>query len=110
MNIDSGAPGANQVVIGRDDAGTALNWWVGINAGDGKASFILRDTTGAGAAADLNGVGTKDLSDGSWHHVVAVRDDTRATLRLLVNDTKISAFENSWRYQFQVNPLSGKAT
>ena len=40
VNIDSGAPAANQVVIGRLDG--PLQWWVGINGGDGLISFFLK--------------------------------------------------------------------
>ncbi len=71
------AGGDNQVVIGRTDG--PLQWWVGINGANGRISFFLRDRTGAGDTADLDGVesATNPIipSDGSWHHVVAVRDD-----------------------------------
>ena len=69
-------PGTNQVIIGRDDAATDLHWWVGIHGGDGKIAFVLRDTSGDGAAGDMIGVGTMDPTDGWWHHVVAGRDDS----------------------------------
>ena len=71
------AGGDNQVVIGRTDG--PLQWWVGINGANGRISFFLRDRTGAGDTADLDGVesATDPIipSDGSWHHVMAVRDN-----------------------------------
>ena len=75
MKTDGGAPTDIQVIIGRDDIpATGLHWWVGINPTDGLVSFFLRETNGIGSA--LSGVGTISLVDGSWHHVVAVRDNS----------------------------------
>ncbi|MBC2710754.1 MAG: LamG domain-containing protein [Desulfosarcina sp.] len=75
MKTDGVAPAEIQVIIGRDDIpATGLHWWVGINKTDGKVSFFLRETNGIGGS--LLGVGTISLADGSWHHVVAVRDNS----------------------------------
>ena len=68
------APSTNQVIIGRDDAVTGLHWWVGMRDTDGLPCFSLTDTNGNGSGP--YGVGIISLSDGSWHHVVAVRDDS----------------------------------
>ena len=57
-------------VVGRRDAASQLLWSLGCQGSN--ATFTLIDTTGAGAGADL--VGTTDITDGQWHHVVAMRD------------------------------------
>ncbi len=75
MKTDGFAPVKDQVIIGRDDMPvTGLQWWVGVHNTDGLVSFFLRETNGIGS--DLSGVGTISLADGSWHHVVAVRDES----------------------------------
>ena len=73
MQTDSASTcSGNQVVVGRDDSSTPLHWWVGCqNGGDsGEAAFFLIDTAGTLYSA----IGTTDLTDGAWHHVVATRD------------------------------------
>ena len=71
------APGTlagNEVIVGRDDTlSSSLHWWTGILSG-GEASFILISTNGDGTGTDLYLHGTTDLTDGSWHHIVVVRD------------------------------------
>ena len=75
MKTDGFAPVNDQIIIGRDDIpATGLQWWVGVHSTDGLVSFFLRETNGMGG--DLSGVGTISLADGSWHHVVAVRDES----------------------------------
>ena len=65
------APASNQVLVGRDDADTGMQWWVGLQEVSGNASFYLVDADGN--VADLLGRGVS-VSDGDWHHIVAVRD------------------------------------
>jgi hypothetical protein len=75
VKTDGVAPVEDQVIIGRDDVpATGLQWWVGVHNTDGLVSFFLKETNGFGDI--LSGVGTISLTDGSWHHVMAVRDDT----------------------------------
>jgi uncharacterized repeat protein (TIGR01451 family) len=71
----------NQVIVGRD-GGTSngLHWWVGCRTG-GQATFYARNTNGILAGA----LGVTDLTDGRWHHVVAVRDAQARELRLSVD-------------------------
>jgi len=71
----------NQVIVGRD-GGTSngLHWWVGCRTG-GQATFYARDTSGILAGT----LGVTDLTDGRWHHVVAVRDAQARELRLSVD-------------------------
>jgi uncharacterized membrane protein len=64
----------NQVVIGRKDGN--LQWWVGIHRDEGKAAFILDDTNGNGPNLVVTAPAGIFLTDGAWHHVVAVRDAT----------------------------------
>ncbi len=73
----SGSIGDNEVVIGRDDPGSSMKWWVGLNT-EGKAIFQLRSKT----AENTMLVGTSVLNDGNWHHVTAVKDPILNQLRL----------------------------
>ena len=78
VKTDGTVPGTdpedNMIVIGRRDASTSLAWWAGIRF-DGKAAFSLRDTAGNGVGV-VGGAGGINLSDGDWHHMVAVRDES----------------------------------
>jgi len=76
----------NEVVVGRDDSSTSLHWWVGCENG-GNAAFYLTDTGGTIAGA----AGTTDLTDGSWHHVVAVRDAGAGEVRIYVDGVEEGA-------------------
>jgi hypothetical protein len=66
----------NEVIVSREDRfyGKGLHWWVGVKNGDGAAVFILIDSSGFGSDGSSNLVSKKTLTDGEWHHVVAVRD------------------------------------
>ena len=59
------------VCIGRNrlDYSNVATWFVGTDA-SGHAVFELQDN--GGHLATLTGV--KNVADGQWHHVVAVRD------------------------------------
>jgi hypothetical protein len=81
------APGAIEVAVGRDDATSSLQWWTGLS-NDGKASFILRGKDDSGAAGDMLGVGPV-ISDGDWHHVVAVRDGVNGKNLLYVDGVEV---------------------
>jgi uncharacterized repeat protein (TIGR01451 family) len=76
----------NEVVIGRDDSSTNLHWWVGCQDG-GEAAFYLIDTSGT----MFETTGTRDLTDGNWHHVVAVRDASTNQIRLYVDGVEEDA-------------------
>ena len=79
MMTDQSTSG-NRVIVGRDDAGSDLHWWIGPN-GDGYATFQLRDDTGAGNNITAGPV----LNDGEWHHIVAVRAASVDRNRLYVD-------------------------
>ncbi|WP_132972004.1 LamG-like jellyroll fold domain-containing protein, partial [Thiogranum longum] len=59
-----------ETVVGRRDSSSMLEWSLGCEGSN--ASFTLIDTTGAGGGSNL--VGTTNIADGEWHHLVAVRD------------------------------------
>ena len=72
--VKTAGGGGSQVFIGRDAPGlptAALQWWVGIGV-DGRASFALYEDDGTGQF--IAGLGTTQLDDGLWNHVVLVRD------------------------------------
>lgn len=78
----SGTPSNNEVIVGRDDAGTDLHWWVGIDHTRGDVARIyLQDTTGY----DIGTSGATIITDGDWHHIVAVRDAGAGLLRIYVD-------------------------
>jgi ethanolamine utilization microcompartment shell protein EutS len=75
----------NAVVVGRDDTpNSSLHWWVGLWKNDqrrGLPEFYLTDTGGNSYSVQ----GTTFLTDGAWHHIVAVRDDGNRELRIYVD-------------------------
>jgi hypothetical protein len=78
----SGTPSANEVIVGREGAGTDLQWWVGIDHGRGDvARFYLRNAAGQ----DFGASGGTILGDGDWHHIAAVRDAGAGLLRIYVD-------------------------
>lgn len=80
-----GAPADNEVVLGRDDveSGGSLHWWIGLDPA-GRARLQLRDNLGAGAFLGES-PGNPTITDGAWHHVVAVRDAAWLRTRLYVD-------------------------
>jgi hypothetical protein len=74
---------SNEVVVGRDGGlSSQLHWWTGIGCrAGGKAAFVLRDNAG-----DIEGVeSTTVVTDGLWHHIVAVRDGSTNEIRVYVD-------------------------
>ncbi|MGQ0603327.1 MAG: DUF7507 domain-containing protein [Anaerolineales bacterium] len=71
----------NEVIVGRTDGSTLLQWWVGIDCATRTAAFVLKDKTGAGGGM----IGSTLLTDGGWHHIVAVRDAAQSRNRLFVD-------------------------
>ena len=70
----------NEVIVGRNDGATNLHWWVGCKDG-GQAAFYLFDKSGVGVSI----AGSKDLTNGSWHHIAAVRDTSTGEIRIYVD-------------------------
>ena len=68
----------NAVLMGREDAGGNLLWYVGTNSGSGKAIFWVKDGGG-----DL--YSTNNIADNVWHHVVCVRDADNNKITIYVD-------------------------
>jgi hypothetical protein len=65
----------NEVIVGREDrVNKLLHWWVGVHHGTGGARFTLIDSSGFLDDENFYLMSNKILTDGEWHHVVAVRD------------------------------------
>ena len=80
MKTDPGSTcSGNEVIVGKKGSAGGL-MWVGCYDG-GTAGFELYDTTGIGAGIG----GVKVLTDGGWHHVVAVRDASANQIRIYVD-------------------------
>ncbi len=85
---------ANEVILGRDseDQSNGLHWWVGVDCMNappqGVVKFSLTDKSGDGVSL----VGTRDVTDWRWHHVVAVRDGVHRR-NLLYVDGRLEASE-----------------
>jgi hypothetical protein len=75
----SGTIGENDVIVGRDDAGTSLHWWCGLEQTSGKPWFYLIATNGDSA----NIKGNTNVNDGNWHHIVYMKDG--GNLRIYVD-------------------------
>lgn len=87
---ESALGATNEVIVGRDDNGGSLQWWVGIwgTGGGGTAqtaAFVLYDTDGAGDT--LSGTTAIAGAGGAavFHHLVAVRDAIAGEIYLYVN-------------------------
>jgi hypothetical protein len=68
----------NNIIIGRYDGSSGNNmniWWLGVNCNNpdgtsGAVRFVLRDDAGGDQI-----VGNTVVTDGEWHHIVAIRDN-----------------------------------
>ena len=88
----------NEVAIGRRDSAGEPGWWIGCWDG-GQAAFFLEDSMGSADKVEL--VGTTDVADGEWHHIVAVRDGGAEINRLYVDGfeehSKPAAYDNGFQ-------------
>ncbi len=80
MKTDSTSTSGTQILIGRYDASTQAQWWVSRYAG-GTTGFYIRDSNGNDGWI----LGSKNLADLQWHHVVAVRDAAVNEMRIYVD-------------------------
>ena len=71
----------NKVMIGRDDKPSGEHWWLGCDKNSKTANFNLLDTAGNGVAVQ----GTTQINDNTWHHIVAVRDNSSDQNRLYID-------------------------
>ncbi len=74
-----------EVAIGRDDG--SLQWWLGCNT-SGAAKFRLHDNSGNGPTVSLTG---PVINDGTWHHVVGVRQGILGQNILYVDGQKVQS-------------------
>jgi hypothetical protein len=72
-----------EVILGRNDELSGLQWWVGCE--NDKAAFHLIDTNGDGSGAGA--IGTTNITDGNWHHIVAIHDGFSNENSLYVDGT-----------------------
>jgi PKD repeat protein/lysophospholipase L1-like esterase len=81
------SPSANEVLVGRDHptSDSKLHWWLGIECDakypSGVAAFKLRDNNGKFFSL----IGKTNLTDGNWHHLVAVNDGVGHKIYLYVD-------------------------
>jgi hypothetical protein len=94
IRVAGGAPVENKVVVGRDDLPND-QWWIGVQATTGFARFFL---TSGGESAPL--ASASSVADGSWHHIVGVRDADNDQVLLYVDDlppvTQAAALANGF--------------
>ena len=87
----------NEVMMGRYDAATGLQWWIGVlGTGDPNNKDIQWSIYPANDGAngvELPAAPAIDASDGSWHHIVAVRDADNHKLHLYVDTVDTQADE-----------------
>ncbi|MEJ8802068.1 LamG-like jellyroll fold domain-containing protein [Pontibacter sp. H249] len=89
-------PAGNEVIVGRDnvDSGGSLHWWLGLDT-SGKVRFQLRDNSAWGYF--MGGTGTNPVvTDGGWHHVVAVRDAAAGTNTLYVDGVRVERVNQAY--------------
>jgi hypothetical protein len=79
-----GVPAGNEVLIGRKEDATNMQWWIGIQGGTGNLTFALRDVGGANQI-NQTVVGDSLTDDTEWHHVVLVRDASSETNTLYLD-------------------------
>ena len=96
MKTTSTPPDLN-IAIGRNDASSNLQWWVGFNP-DGKVSFQLIDMNNDGVL-----IGDKGpiVNDDSWHLVTAVRDGDLARNYLYVDGSKVDSADHAYNATFE---------
>jgi lysophospholipase L1-like esterase len=100
MKTDSASTcSGTQVLIGRNDSATSLHWWLGCSQYGDKARFYLQDKGGGVAGVS----GTTDLTDGSWHHIVATRDASSGTINIYVDGTRENTVSASFVSGFDSN-------
>gem|GEM_PF-2954923 len=85
----------NDVFIGRDDLNSGLSWSLGCLNSTGKAFFQLTDTSGNSATVEGS-----VINDGSWHHVVGVRDSTNGVNRLYVDGAEVGSVSKTYSAGF----------
>ncbi len=92
----------NEPVIDRYDKSSNAHWWAGIGhaVGPDRSRFYVRDRAGLGFGVS----GSTILTDGLWHHVVAVQDALNSQLRIYVDGalegTTLTSFSSDFVMPF----------
>jgi lysophospholipase L1-like esterase len=94
--MTSASTAGNRVLVGRDDSGTNLHWWVGCDD-NGTVRFNLNDTNGNGKYIGNKG---DALNDGEWHLITAVRDNAADMNRIFVDDAAIDSAAHNYTAGF----------
>jgi lysophospholipase L1-like esterase len=66
---DTDVASGGEVLIGRHDAGSQLSWQIALT-GNQSLAFVLFSSGGDGQTI----VGSRNLTNDVWHHIVAIRD------------------------------------
>lgn len=94
----------NNVIIGRDDPGTDLHWWIGVSCNyPGKITFVQHANNGD----QLELVSNKSVIDSFWHHIIIERDGSTSTTSIYIDgqlDTSaVHAFNDGFKSTVPVN-------
>jgi lysophospholipase L1-like esterase len=92
MKSTSGASG-NDVIVGRQGP-TNPHIWVGVADSGDQALFVVLDSGGSNGGNGDWPYGGADITDGQWHHVVAVKDSTH--LRIYVDGSEKDSVAKSY--------------
>jgi len=88
----------NEVIVGRDDD-HVLHWWFGCANTTGNAHFQLGSrNAGSGDWLVLEG---PPINDGSWHHLVGVRDGINGINRLYVDGVEVASESHAYTAGFE---------
>ena len=79
----------NEVIVGREDrVESRVHWWIGVENVKGGAIFVLIDSDEIGRTENFYLRSAKTITDGEWHHVVAVRDAGQSSNILYVDGVR----------------------
>jgi len=80
----TGAPASSRTIVNKNDGEGPYPFDLSVNP-KGQPSFVLWDGNAAGQTPALS---AQVVTDGAWHHLVAVRDAGAKMLRLYVDGTE----------------------
>ncbi|MEM7028280.1 MAG: LamG domain-containing protein [Chloroflexota bacterium] len=86
----------NEVIVGRDDTGSKLHWWLGCERKGGNAIFALIDSQNNRTV--LEG---PPINDGAWHHLVAVYDGQNQQNSLFVDGQLVDQAVSNYTGHFR---------
>jgi len=83
--LNTNSCNGSDAAIGRSDDVTSMEWWIGCE--NGNAAFSLTDNVGNSDKLLSN----SSISDGLWHHLVAIRDGFSETNKLYVDGVLVAS-------------------